>query len=183
MASLLDQYYEQIQGLNRQRQMTGNQAFNRGAMGEITQGYLDTQYNKEDQRRRTAMAEEAQAFNQANTLQNREDAKSAQTTSLISSAVGGAAQLGTQLYGVNRLTGGQRTPAVNRVNTTSLTNAVSPAVLGTGDYADFLYDPAPLTYGSAEYATEAARWGVEESGSLADTSFLDDVFSWFGSWF
>ena len=107
---------------------------------------------------------------------------------MISSAVGGAAQLGTQLYGVNRLTGGQRTQAVNKA-------ANVAGIVATASNTALTAMPA-ITEGLTNVGNGLGTYTIASEGlepimnvavdmptAVADTSFLDDVFSWFGSWF
>ena len=102
-------YLEGIQKLNQQRGMTGNQAFNKGMDASLAEGYFDSEYkNRRSQEQlqlqkdTLAMQQQGQAFNQATSMQNRQDQKEAQTNQLIGSAIGGVANLGMQAYGMRQ---------------------------------------------------------------------------------
>jgi hypothetical protein len=197
MSSLLDQYYEQIQGINRQRQMTGNEKYKQGALGELTQGYLEAQFNKQDANKRLALQEQQQAWAQNMQQQQLDNAKSQQTLGLIGSAAGGAAQLYQMNKYLNKIpdSGQAVGQALGSVpSSMSWGNGTgqalqygSPAYLAL-ESGQALYDSAPLVYGSPEYLAEAAKWGVEPVGEaggllsgLGDT--LGGVFDWLTSWF
>ena len=181
--SAIDDYYKQLQALNEQRRMTGNATLNRGMDAALAEGYMDAQYNQQNKQQALNLqrrSQQQQAYNQ-NAI--REQAKESQKLGLVTGAVGGVTQLGTQLYGLNKMFPGKQALDVKPMSqswNSELVNATSTGLTGPTEYADFLTDASPLKYGSPEYLAEAAKWDIEP---IADTKFLDDVFSWFGGLF
>ena len=98
MADFLGDYYKQLETLNQQRGMTGNQALNRGVDASLAEGYLDTQNTNRQKEEQLNLQKGDQALRQ----DAADTAKSGQTNALIGQAVGGAANLGMQAYQISK---------------------------------------------------------------------------------
>ena len=108
-SSNMDEYYKQLQTLNQQRGMTGNQALGRGMDASLAEGYMDAEMKNKQaqqqlglQKKQLSLQQQGQAFNQNYNMQQMENQKQGQTNALIGSAIGGIANLGMQAYGMNK---------------------------------------------------------------------------------
>lgn len=61
---MLEDYYRQLQTLNRQRGLTGNQAYNRGMDTSLYAGYFDTEMKNKRANEALQLQKESQAFQQ-----------------------------------------------------------------------------------------------------------------------
>jgi len=102
MATAIDNYYKQLQTLNEQRRMTGNATLNRGMDASLAEGYMDAQYNQQNKQQAINLQRQGQQQAAYQFEKNRDDQKSAQTTNLIGSAVGGVAKLGMEAYQISK---------------------------------------------------------------------------------
>lgn len=173
MANVLQDYFQRMNALNRQRGMTGNMQYAKALDGSIAEGYFDSYQKNKAQSQSLANQQKQLAISQqqADTARYSVDSQNALYSKALNQnnllGWGGlAAQaLGT---GVKLYLGQEQTPTISMNQ-----NALQ---YGSPEYTTAAKDlgMAPLEYGSPEYNAEAAKWGVEDT---TDTSYM----GWFDS--
>ena len=206
MADLLNDYYKKLQTLNQQRSMTGNQSFNQGIDASLAEGYFDAQQkNRQAQEsldlQKTTQTGYLDIANKtlANQTQNQEwqqayseealkAQSSSQTTNLIGQAIGGAASLATNLYGINKRWGDKTTVPESQAITGDMSGSGqqgSPITNFSGNTPQFQVDQNLAGSTSVDIPTntdiaplDSFSLFTNPETNISSTSIYNDMFSW-----
>lgn len=182
MANVLQDYFQRMNALNRQRGMTGNMQYGKALDGSLAEGYFDS-YQKNKATSQTLANQQKQlaiSQQQADTARYSVDSQNAlYNKALNQNNLLGWGQLGMQALGAGtKLYLGRDTQPANAIE-------MNPSALqyGSPEYNAAAGDlgMTPLQYGSPEYNAEAAKWGVEDVPDTSHMGWFDSLYnSFFG---
>ena len=199
MADLLNDYYKKLQTINQQRSMTGNQSFNQGIDASLAEGYFDAQQKnrqaqeqldlqKNTQTGYLDLAKQNQSWQQAYSDKALSQQSSSQTTNLIGQAIGGAASLATNLYGINKRWGDKTTAPESQAITGDISGfgqPDSPITNFSGDTPQFQVDQSLTGSPSVDISTNTDITPLDSFSlftnpetNISSTSIYNDMFSW-----